>query len=752
MKKSFFPLIICIIILLAGCATIKIDNAGNGHLDLSHRDFNNSTVIKMRGEWKIVWGEFLDPLKDKASIDSIPDTVDVPKTWSSLNLSDGNNVGSKGYGTLVLNVKTPADITQLAIETTYITSSFDIYANGRKIASNGVIGKDSASTKAAWRPTMGSFDNMTENTQIVIHFANFNHRRFVIKDLYIGSKDAIESHMRNRIAMDLITFGGILLMGVYHLFIYLLRRRDMASMYFSLLCFSFALRTLMVGNRFIYMIFPNIQWEIFMKIAYISVYFMAYFLMKFVCSTFTKHRIKIFEIFMTISTASVVMTTFIFPARIFDILLVPYEIIILASVIYQLYMIIRAVLTKEVGSVLMLMSNVILLLAGINDSLYEYGIIGTTSLTPFALLALIMAQSFILAKRFTYAYNSSEFLLEENRRINKELNDHNEQLEIIIEKRTHEINEMNEELQVSNEELVELVSQINRSEAHFRSLFENMPIGVFRFSKFSGFQMANPKLAEILGFDSPSQLISAVNEGTYKMISSPDTWDDFLTSLTSDENFECSRQFDMVRKDGKKIIAEVTHQIVDQDSTGLYCEGTIIDISDRILLENKLKSLASVDSLTGLNNRRVFSEKLHDLGTGCSLALLDIDDFKTINDTFGHDGGDAVLKNISKHLKDICSDEIFASRIGGEEFALIFDSQCTNPISILQSLRRTIESQSIRYLDKQIKVTISIGLYNIDTDSTGDEIFRVADSALYSAKSKGKNQIQIAENLIDEIS
>ncbi len=739
MKKIILLCLCFLSLFLTACTDVQFKSAYYGTINLNEASFSTTDIHKLRGEWKIVWNEFVDPNIDFYARENYKDLVTVPQTWTHKNIGQ-KYIGSQGYGTLMLDILTPVDVDELTIETTYISSAFKIYANGELIAENGVPGKTKETTRAQWKPVVGSFKPSGDTTRLIIHFSNFNHRRFVIKDFYIGLPQAINRHVSGRIAFDLIAAGGIFIMALYHLMIYHLHKRDKAALYFSLLCLAFSVRSLMVGNRYIYDIFPNLEWEIFMKVAYIAFYSVGLFVILFVSHTFRKFHKSRLDKFIVLSTVTAVITTLIFPVAVFDMLLVPFELVIGLGILYLCYIIISAFKYRESGALVMMLGTSLLIFSAVNDMLYEAGYIGTTSLTPFALIVLILCQSFTLAKRFTFAYNQAEDLLKENTEMNHKLTQHNELLEDLISQRTHELHDMNEELETSNEELIELVEAINRSESHFRSLFENIPIGVFRFGSKSGFRMVNPKLANILGFESAHMLHKALKDRTYKMIDDPVQWAKFKATLSGSIFPQDMREMEMVKLDGKKVVTEITFRIVDTIDGETFTEGTINDITKSIELKKRLEKLATTDSLTDLWNRRAFTEKMANLKGPVHLALIDIDDFKSINDTYGHDTGDQVLRETAAILKRVCPDDKFIARVGGEEFAIIFDDKNRkNILECLEDLRETIEQTRLIHLSNKVQFTISIGLSDFDDIN----LFKQADRMLYQAKSKGKNQIQI---------
>ncbi len=162
----------------------------------------------------------------------------------------------------------------------------------------------------------------------------------------------------------------------------------------------------------------------------------------------------------------------------------------------------------------------------------------------------------------------------------------------------------------------------------------------------------------------------------------------------------------------------------------------------------KLHQLADNDPLTGLPNRRFFNRNLeHALllkkrnNTNLSVLFLDLDNFKTINDTKGHDIGDKVLKRIAKILNITIRETDFVSRWGGEEFiVLLLDSDIDGAISRATKLCKAIEEDESLVSLVEHKVTASLGVTEVQADDDIDIIFKRVDSALYKAKASGKNK------------
>jgi diguanylate cyclase (GGDEF)-like protein len=189
-----------------------------------------------------------------------------------------------------------------------------------------------------------------------------------------------------------------------------------------------------------------------------------------------------------------------------------------------------------------------------------------------------------------------------------------------------------------------------------------------------------------------------------------------------------------------------------------YCivnRGLAIICSEKTALMNEAKhrlqqqaigEISRKDALTGLDNHRSFQARLRrDLNSAACrplyLALIDIDNFKGINDRFGHLMGDAALRQIGMLLRELADECCYAARYGGEEFAVLMHGMSkVEAAAHLEELRSRIEAQEIPELGGE-KVTVSIGCHRLGDDDSRDALFRMADEALYEAKHSGKNRV-----------
>ncbi|WP_109313117.1 diguanylate cyclase [Ruegeria sp. AU67] len=173
-----------------------------------------------------------------------------------------------------------------------------------------------------------------------------------------------------------------------------------------------------------------------------------------------------------------------------------------------------------------------------------------------------------------------------------------------------------------------------------------------------------------------------------------------------------------------------------------------------VRMRNQLHDQSVRDPLTGLFNRRHMLETLRksinrsqQTGAPLSLIAVDVDHFKKFNDTHGHDAGDMVLRAVGAALEQGCDRDEVACRIGGEEFMLILpDNTSDDAITRAEQLRQAVEAVSVRYGEKSLpRITISVGVSHYPAHgSMPQDLMRAADDALYAAKDKGRNQVQVA--------
>ncbi len=163
-------------------------------------------------------------------------------------------------------------------------------------------------------------------------------------------------------------------------------------------------------------------------------------------------------------------------------------------------------------------------------------------------------------------------------------------------------------------------------------------------------------------------------------------------------------------------------------------------LSQSIAERDTLAVELTVDPLTGVQNRRGLEAAFADCGAGTVMALLDIDHFKKINDTLGHDVGDRVLRDFAQRLRGALNDSLPIYRIGGEEFVVLFPKAQMETVSaLLSDFRTDLQAANVTRTEDGMTVSFSAGLaLRMDTAQSFDAIFKQADERLYTAKMTGR--------------
>ncbi|MHC4648215.1 MAG: sensor domain-containing diguanylate cyclase [Planctomycetota bacterium] len=172
-----------------------------------------------------------------------------------------------------------------------------------------------------------------------------------------------------------------------------------------------------------------------------------------------------------------------------------------------------------------------------------------------------------------------------------------------------------------------------------------------------------------------------------------------------------------------------------------------------IELFEKMQRQATTDGLTGLVNHRQLYEILERelwrsrrYGGQISLIMIDIDNLKRVNDTYGHRAGDKVIRVISRKIKEYIRQIDTAARYGGDEFAVILpNTSLTDAVVVGQRMVEAVADSAVMWNKERISLSISVGLGEYDADSTPEDITGRSDAALYTAKQAGKNTVRVFE-------
>lgn len=280
------------------------------------------------------------------------------------------------------------------------------------------------------------------------------------------------------------------------------------------------------------------------------------------------------------------------------------------------------------------------------------------------------------------------------------------------------------------------------------------PGGLFRYiaSTEPGkdvFDYISPGLAEMMGCEDDEDF-RAFTGNCFRGFVHPDDRESVIEDIERQARATGTDKvtYRIIRKDGQvRWIEDWGNLIMDANGIEWYYV-VVLDITEKIQDNVTLKILAEHDSLTGIYNREgamsMVREKRNERDCACSLLLIDVDDFKSINDTYGHPFGDEVLKHLASFLDRVLREGDIVARFGGDEFAafIIGLGEGDRLRYLVQRISETAfeDFDSTRFIEDDVTPTVSIGVSYTDNSNTGiDELYALSDEALYDTKRKGKN-------------
>lgn len=292
-----------------------------------------------------------------------------------------------------------------------------------------------------------------------------------------------------------------------------------------------------------------------------------------------------------------------------------------------------------------------------------------------------------------------------------------------------------------------LATKLKLRETAYRTVVDSIEDVIFRTDAKGRWTFLNPAWARISG-----RSVADTLHGSFLHHIHPEDRQrvlDNLTPLYTHLVTQCRQEMRYLRPDGGiRWIAALSQVSVDDHGAIIGTFGTLRDITVRKSLEAQLTVQATTDPLTGLLNRRAFIERVDTelaMRANTTLAMLDIDHFKLVNDTHGHPAGDLVLQAFADICRAAVGADAVVGRIGGEEFAVLLAGLAVPEAEpVLERLRAAIQATRIDIGGETVTITASIGATEIAAGPTASELLKRADRALYEAKNAGRNRLRLA--------
>ena len=322
-----------------------------------------------------------------------------------------------------------------------------------------------------------------------------------------------------------------------------------------------------------------------------------------------------------------------------------------------------------------------------------------------------------------------------------------DRLEFHVAERTRELARANAELlaEVRERRLVE--QALRDSEARYRVVVEQAREVICTTDTQGNWTFLNPAWTQITGFDVEESLGQSFLRYVYEEDRAHHIAS-FQPMVTGEQDYFCQEVRYLTRDGGICWIESRCQKTTDAEGNLVGFSGTLNDISERKQAEEQLQHQALHDTLTGLPNRLLFQDRLRRAlaraqRSHCGLAVLfvDLDNFKVVNDSMGHEAGDALLMTIAARLQSSGREEDTIARLGGDEFTLLLENLTDAQDAIDVAERIVTQLQyPIPLDDREVFASASIGIvYSDAIAAQPDALLRDADTAMYHAKAQGKS-------------
>jgi len=433
-KYSFYAIwliaIVMLVLQLSSCTPAGAPRAEKGQLDLSSWDFKDEGIIKLDGEWEFYFGQLVHPLDFNGHADiQMTSFMDVPGVWNTAAATE-KVLPPKGCATYRLRVRMPAFSCQYAFRILDAATAYRMYVNGRPVAENGIVSCTKDNAKAMYHPQVallppGICDTGTAGEKyldIVVHVSNHHHIKAGLwESIRLGPANRIIDNRMRRVNIVIAVLAIIMIMVLYHLGLYVLRRRDPSTLLFGLMGFVLMTRELVMGERMLVQWIPVIDFQLLSKIEYIASYTNITFIALFVSSLFPGDMPRWMKNAYIAIGLCIALFVGTMPMDVYAHARILYDLFVLGGGIVIIGVIIRSIIRGRNEAYIALVGMLGLYGTAINDVLYNNHVINTFNMASLGLVFYIFSQSFLLSRRFSHAFTTVETLSHELVEKNREL-------------------------------------------------------------------------------------------------------------------------------------------------------------------------------------------------------------------------------------------------------------------------------------------------------------------------------------------
>jgi serine phosphatase RsbU (regulator of sigma subunit) len=418
--------------------------AKDGILDLRNFPIEKQIAV-LDGDWSFYW----ERLMNVHDFDTVGQQTfqKVPSMWRG-SLWQGKALGRDGYASYRLKVLLPkGNHKRLGLRVGRVNSSYVLLVNDTVVGGNGQLGESIETEIPQHLLKVYEFEVSKDTLDIVFHVANFHYHTGGLRDsVELSSPANLRESRELALFLDFVLIGSILMIGLYHLSIYFQRKEDKSNLYFFILCFAVALRIISSGERVLTYFIPDFNWEMLIKMEFVSAMVGLIYLSYFFRWLFPKdYWTWLIKLIVGVEFAFLLIFILL-PAR-FSSYAIPYHnYTAFAILLANLVVVVLAAVRKREGSLILVWGFALGAFFVANDILHNLNVVHTGSTAPIGLLAFFFSQALLLSNLSSKAFKK---VLD----LSDKLEETNRSLEEKVRERTLQLQESNEELNQIVEEL-----------------------------------------------------------------------------------------------------------------------------------------------------------------------------------------------------------------------------------------------------------------------------------------------------------
>ncbi len=431
MKKPVIFFLFFIIVVFASCnynsTTIEPPKAVQGVLNLQKWDLAEYGSVYLSGEWEFYWDSFIKPA-DFVSGNNPPLTgfFTLPGVYSAESFKN-KSLEQEGYSTYRLIINNTGTTEQLALRLSSMSTPYRLYVNGMEITDNGTVGKTEKSTipEEVWPKTV---DIPGGNTvEVVLHVSHFHYTEVNSQNIIqLGLSEDLHKRRDRSLITQWIIFGALLIMGLYHLSLFVVRSDDKATLFFGLFCLLISIYNVTNGERYIVYMFPELGIDAWYRVMTLNAIISVPVFGVFIRNIFSRYFPKQIYYFIFAFAALFSIIT-LFTHHSFYMTVMPiYHLFTLMACLFVIYVLVRESLGGDRIAYVLIAGFLVFFFTIANDLLYENNIIQSIRVIHVGLFFFIFSQSFVLAlnyarnlravEKLTVDLKQTNFLLEETNR------------------------------------------------------------------------------------------------------------------------------------------------------------------------------------------------------------------------------------------------------------------------------------------------------------------------------------------------